>query len=205
MFGFQGMMYMLEQWGVIDVILPFILIFTIVFAIFEETKILSSDPASNKKYSTIVAIVLAFSVVIPHITGSYYYGFDAVEIINKALPQIGLLLVSIVMILLALGIWTGKKADGTKGIGQWLSILSGLIVVVIFIASLGYWQVPYWLMWFLSSDVLALIVAMLVFVGIIVWISSSPSKEKDKEKAKKISSGLGEFLSGVSESSGKNK
>lgn len=196
MYGFQGMIYALEQWGVIDVILPFILIFTIIFAIFEQTKILSSNSESNKKYSTIVAIVMAFSVVVPHITGSYYYGFDAVEVINKALPQIGLLLVAIVMLLLTFGLWTGKKADGTKGIGVWFTLISGIIVVGIFIASLGYWQVPYWLMWFLSSDVLALIVAILVFVGLIYWISS-PTKSGSSSSNKDVAKGLRTFLAGV--------
>jgi len=188
MYGFQGMVYSLEQWGVIDVILPFILIFTIVFAILEQAKILGKDKEKNKKYSMMVSLVMAFSVVVPHITGSYYYGFDAVTIINKALPQIGLLLVAIVMMLLTMGLWTGKKADGSKGPGIWFTLVSGAIVVAIFIASFGWWQVPYWLMWILRSDVLALIVAILVFGLIIKWISGdSTSKKKtaDKEKREK--------------------
>lgn len=185
MYGFQGMVYTLEQWGVIDVILPFILIFTVVFAILEQTKVLGGkDKAKNKKYSMMIALVMAFSVIVPHITGSYYYGFDAVEIINKALPQIGLLLVAIVMMLLTIGLWTGKKADGSKGPGIWFTLISGAIVVGIFIASLGLWQVPYWLMWILRSDILSIVVAILVFGFIIRWISGD-SDTKEKAAAKR--------------------
>jgi len=36
-------MYSLQDIGVVDVILPFILIFTIVFAVLEKTKILGED------------------------------------------------------------------------------------------------------------------------------------------------------------------
>lgn len=187
MYGFQGMIYTLEQWGVVDVILPFILIFTIVFAVLEQTKVLGGDDkAKNKKYSMMVGLVMAFAVVVPHVTGSYYYGFDAVEIINRALPKVGLLLVAIVMMLLTIGLWTGKKADGSKGPGVWFTLISGAIVIAIFIASLGWWQVPYWLMWILRSDVLALVIAILVFGLIIKWISGDDSsKEKLEAKAKK--------------------
>lgn len=186
MYGFQGMIYTLQQWGVVDVILPFILIFTIVFAVLEQTKVLGGDDkARNKKYAMMVALVMAFAVVVPHVTGSYYYGFDAVDIINKALPKVGLLLVAIVMMLLTIGLWTGKKADGAKGPGVWFTLISGAIVVAIFVASLGWWQVPYWLMWILTSDVLALIVAILVFGLIIKWISGdSESKEQAEKKEK---------------------
>jgi hypothetical protein len=133
-----------------------------------------------------VALVMAFSIIIPHVTGSYYYGFDAVTIINKALPKVGLLLVAIVMMLLTIGLWTGKKADGSKGPGVWFTMVSGAIVVAIFVASLGLWQVPYWLMWIITSDVLALVIAILFFGLIIKWISGDgDSKEQLEAKAKK--------------------
>ena len=185
MYGFQDMIFTLQNWGVVDVILPFILIFTIVFAVMEQTGILGGkDNPKNRKYSMMIALVLAFAVVIPHVTGAYYYGFDAVEIINQALPQVGLLLVAIVMLLLTLGLWTGKKADGSKGIGKWFTLISGLIVIVIFIASMntGVWQLPQWLWWIINSQVLALIIAILVFGIIIRFIAGDDEQDKEKKK-----------------------
>ena len=197
MLDLQSMMGLLEQWGLVDIILPFILIFTIVFAVFEQTKILSKEHESNRKYSTLIAIVVAFSVVMPHITGTYYFGFDPVTVINRALPQVGLLLVAIVMMLLTLGLWTGKKADGSKGAGVWFSLISGAIVLIIFIASLGYWQLPQWLLWILSSDVLALVIAILVFGFVIKWISSGKKEEKKTEdKDKDAMKNFRKFLEG---------
>jgi len=196
--GFQGLIYTLEQWGVIDVILPFILIFTIVFAVLEKTEVLGKDESKTKKYAAVIAMVLAFAVVVPHVTGSYYYGFDAVEIINRALPQVGLLLTAIVMMLLTIGLWTGKKPSGQQGIGVWFTLASGLLVIVIFIASIGWWSVPSWLLGLLNSQVIALVIAVLVF-GIIMKFITGTEKTFDQKQdlEKKRHRRMIEFLGGV--------
>lgn len=196
MYTFQDFIFMLEAWGIVDVILPFILIFTIVFAILEKTKVLGKEDHQVRKYATIIALVAAFAVVIPHVTGSYYYGFDAVQIINNALPQVGLLLVAVVMTLLTIGLWTGKAPDGSKGIGVWFTLASGIIVIAIFIGSIGWWQVPAWLWMLLHSDIIPFVVAILVF-GIIIKFIAGPSKtESEKSKKKSTAKLMEEFLAG---------
>lgn len=198
--GFQGLIFTLQQWGIMDVILPFILIFTIVFAILEQTQVLGKDEAKARKYAMMVALVMAFAVVTPHVTGQYYYGFDAVQIINQALPQVGLLLVAIVMMLLTIGLWTGKKADGSKGIGVWFTLISGAIVIAIFVSSIGWWRLPNWLFWILNSNVLALVVAILVFGLIIKFIAGDDdAKEKrarSDEARKRRQEAIESFLGG---------
>lgn len=200
-YGFESLIYTLDNWGLLDVILPFILIFTLVFAIFEKTKILSDDEHKNKKYSAVIAMVMAFAVVIPHVTGNYYYGFDAVEIINSALPQVSLLLVAILMTLLTLGLWTGKRADGSKGPGKWFTLASGVIVILIFIGSIGWWNVPSWVYRLLSSEIIPLVVAILVFGLIIKFITGDGKKPEDiAAREKKLAArnkGIEEFLTGV--------
>ena len=193
-YGFDNMIYTLQQWGFVDVILPFILIFTIVFAVMEKTKILGEKDYQVRKYAAVIAAVVAFAVVVPHITGAYYYGFDAVEVINQALPQVGLLLVSIVMMLLTIGLWTGKRADGSKGIGVWFTMTSVILVIAIFIASLGWWRVPQWLWISLNSELIALIIAILVFGVVVHFIAKGESKPK--ENPKKFSEEIEKFLNG---------
>ncbi|MGM5481035.1 MAG: hypothetical protein ACQESE_01350 [Nanobdellota archaeon] len=194
-YGAQGLIHSLQQWGVIDVILPFILIFTIVFAVLEKIQLLSKDEGQNRKYSTIIAIVMAFAVVVPHVTGGYYYGFDAVEVINQALPQVGLLLVAIVMMLLTIGLWIGKTPSGAKGAGVWFTMISAGIVIAIFVASIGWWRAPYWLMRLLNSDIIALVIAILVFGLVIKWISSPEKKKESKDKTSAVKN-FTEFLKG---------
>lgn len=202
-YGAQGLIYSLQNWGVFEVVLPFLLIFTIVFAVLEKIKLLSRNKRQNRKYSSLIALVMAFSVIIPHVTDSYYYGFDVVKVINHALPQVALLLVAIVMMLLTIGLWTGKTQHGGYGVGVWFTMISVVIVVVIFIASIGIYNPPYWLMDMLNSDVIALVIAILVFGIVIKWISS-PAKKKDKNHGdgdKNSSGKLAEFLQSAQEDS----
>jgi hypothetical protein len=187
-FGFQGLIFTLERWGIVDVILPFILIFTIVFAVLQKINLFGKDENdvdNNRKYSAIIAAVVAFAVIIPHVTGSYYYGFDAVVVINQALPQVGLLLVAIVMMLLTVGLWTGKGPNG-KGINVWFTGLSVLIVIGIFLASIGRWNVPSWLFFLVNNDVISLVIAVLVFGLVIRFIASPSDKGKDNKDKKTL-------------------
>lgn len=180
-YGFEGLIFALERWGVIDVILPFILIFTISFAILERIKVLSEDDERNRRYSAVIGMVLAFAVIIPHVTGYYFFGFDPVVIINRALPQVALLLVAIVMVLLALGLWTGERADGRKGIGRWFTMASGVIVILIFIGAIGWWNVPPWVYYLLQSDVVPLVIAILVFGLVMKFITGSGKPDYEKK------------------------
>lgn len=182
MADFRDMIYMLERWGVADVILPFILIFAIVFAILENTNILN-----NKRLNIVVSLVMGLSVVVPHVMGNSIFGFDAVLAINEALPKVSLLLVSIVMMLLTIGLWSGKRADGSKGIGVWFTMASVVVVILIFTGTITS-NLPYWLYNLLSSDIVPLVVAILVFGLIVKFIVGSDGNEADKAAANKIKS-----------------
>ncbi len=187
MAGFQDLIYTLDAWGVGDVILPFVLIFTIVFAVLEKTKILGKDDQKAKKYAMVVAMVMAFSVVIAHVMGYNYRGFDVVDIINRALPQVSLLLVAIVMMMLTLGLWTNKRPDGSKGIGVWFTLASGAIVLGIFLASLGVWSVPNWIYSILHSSIMPLVIAILVFGLIVKFIAGDgKSTETAAERLERV-------------------
>jgi hypothetical protein len=197
--GFGNVINSLSYWGIFDVVLPFILIFTITFAVLEKTKILGSTEDQVKKYSSMIALVIAASVVFSHYYGVVIPGSSrtVVEAINAALPQVSLLLVAIVMVLLTLGLWTGKRADGSAGPGKIFTLLSGALVIIIFIVSMGFWQLPYWAYNLLNSDVIALVIAILVF-GIIIKLITGTSKtpEQKRNDAKLRSENWERFLNG---------
>lgn len=56
----------IEQIGLTDVILPFILVFTVVFAVLQRSKVLGADEKGSPKanYNAMVALVIAFFVLI---------------------------------------------------------------------------------------------------------------------------------------------
>ncbi|MBI5073475.1 hypothetical protein HZA99_06685, partial [Candidatus Woesearchaeota archaeon] len=55
----------MESYGLTDALLPFLLIFTILFAMLQKTKILG---AGKKNFNVMVSFIIAAMVVIPHIT-----------------------------------------------------------------------------------------------------------------------------------------
>ena len=64
----QSMIVRLDALGLTDVILPFMLIFVIIFAILQKTKILGE---SRKNLNVVIAIVVGLLVIIPHATGRF--------------------------------------------------------------------------------------------------------------------------------------
>ena len=73
-----------------DILLPFLLIFTVIFAILQRSKILGID---RKNFNVVVALVIGLLVIIPHITGTYPYDRDVVNILNNAIPQISIFII----------------------------------------------------------------------------------------------------------------
>ncbi|MBT3721419.1 hypothetical protein HOG47_07255, partial [archaeon] len=73
---FQQWVMGLESLGLLDVLLPFLLIFTITFAVLQKSKILGDG---GRRFNIIIAFVLAMSSIIPHIIGR---GPDVVIVIN---------------------------------------------------------------------------------------------------------------------------
>ncbi len=65
---FREILVFFEEIGVYDVILPFLLVFTIVFAILDKTQVLGTEEFSGKRYpkknlNAVVAFVIAFLVI----------------------------------------------------------------------------------------------------------------------------------------------
>jgi len=168
MVSMESAIWSLEQWGLTDVILPFILIFTVIFAILQKAHIFGTE---SKKYNLVFSLAIALLVVIPHITGTYPPGVDAVEIINQAIPSISVLVIAVIMFLVLAGIFFEPKGGGwVSGLVLLLSIIA---VIWVFGKAAGWWlYAPFWIS---DPDVQALVVIILVF-GIIVWfVTSEPS------------------------------
>jgi len=92
--------------GLTDLLLPFVLIFTIIFAILQKTDILGKG---KKNLNVALALVISLMVVIPHIL-QYYPDpqYDPVVIINSAIPNVSIIIVAVVMILLLIGLLGGE-------------------------------------------------------------------------------------------------
>jgi len=181
----------MENWGLTDVLLPFLLIFTIMFAILQKTKILGED---KKNFNVIIALVIALTVVIPHVTGSYPPDGDIVSIMNSALPNISIVVVAIVMLLILIGILGGEASWMGGSLSGWIAIIALLIVLFIFGKAANWYESwPRWLWWLEDPDTQALVVIILIFGIIIWWVTKEPSEKGEKWK---LFSDIGDFFKG---------
>jgi hypothetical protein len=176
----------LQEMGVLDVILPFILIFTIVFAVLQKTKILGDDGTAEKhpkkNFNAVIALVMALAVIIPHVSGMYPSPeSDVVNIINQALPNISIVLVAVIMMLLMVGVFGGEVSFAKSSLMGWAVGFAILATVYIFGSAAEWWQLPGWLNFLQDSDTQALVVILLVFGAMIAFITSDGSK-KDNTK-----------------------
>ena len=182
LYQLESFMQALESWGLTDVMLPFLLIFTLVFAILQKTNILGEG---KKNYNVVVSLVMALLFIIPHVTGRYSSmgfasGRDPVDIINGFLPGISLVIVAVIMLFILIGIWGGeaKWAGGTPS--AMIALLAAVAVVWIFGASAGWWSGWNWFTNFFGEDSVSLIIIILVF-GIIIWFITKSEKTTEGE------------------------
>lgn len=161
---------LLESYGLTDALLPFLLIFTIVFAVLQKTNILG---AGKKNFNVVVALVLALTAVIPHVTDAYPEGYDVIEILNTALPQVSMIAVAAIMLMLLVGLFGAESKWLGGSLSGWMAIISFIIIVVIFGGAAGWWTNISELFTWWDEDTTALFVIILVF-GIIVWYVTRP-------------------------------
>ena len=189
----QQFIQRLENWGLIDVMLPFLLAFTLVFAILEKAKVFGDD---RRNINMVVAIIMGLTVVIPHVMGSYPAGWDVVNIINRALPIIAAVVVAVIMLLLLIGAWGGQAKWTAGSLATWIFFVSLIIVIWVFGAAAGRLPGWDWLRSFLGEDVISLIVIILVFAIIIGFITGRNEGEKKGHDLSKIGTAVGDFFSG---------
>ncbi len=168
--GFSNLAYYFQQYGVMDFLLPFLLVFTIIYAVLQRTKLLGD----KKNFNVIVALILALVFVVPHITGTYPLGYDPVQVMNETLPSISLVAVAAMMILILMGIFGASFAASFAPI---IAIAAMVFVIYIFGAALNLWTGPYDVFSWWSSDLTELLIIILVF-GLVVWFIT---KEKVPE------------------------
>lgn len=165
-------MNILSQWenlGVFNILLPFLLVFAITFAILEKIKLFGTAGKSNKQINGVVAAVLGILVV----RNQYVVG-----IINRFLPNVALFMIIILMFLLLVGIFRGQHQD-TSG---WQLKVAVVVCVLFVLWSLSSdfigqkYEIPSFLYGF-DEQTKATVLFIAVFVGVIafVWYSGKDS------------------------------
>ncbi|MDD5253694.1 MAG: hypothetical protein PHG05_01140 [Candidatus Nanoarchaeia archaeon] len=102
-----------ENIGVYNVLLPFLLVFTLTFAVLQKIKLFGKEEKNVRGINVVVSFVIALLFV----RNQYL-----VELVNRFLPNISMFLVVILMFLLLIGLFGGGS--------QWKGWMLGLATIV---------------------------------------------------------------------------
>ncbi|MBW2987173.1 hypothetical protein KY336_01360 [Candidatus Woesearchaeota archaeon] len=209
-FSFVEAIRRLNEIGMLDLILPFLLFFTIIFAALQKTMILarrkrdgSVDNADEvKKYNLVIALVIALLAVIPHVVfndgdltngrlGGPLMGLpNVVEIINNSLPSVAVWIIAILMLLLLVGLF-GFSENVFDNWKKWIAGVAIIVVAYIFISAAGYLQTLPQSLRFLQDPVNQAVLLILLIFGLIIWFIVGGKKPEPAESGGGESGGEG--------------
>jgi len=186
---FGGVIVFLEKLGVYDIILPFLLVFTVVFAIFERTRVFGTEEVEGVKYgrknlNAMVAFVIAFLVVASS---------QLVAIINESLSKIVLIMLMLISFLVLIGTFFSEKEEVILQ-GGWRTFFMVIVfigVVLVFMSAVKTSEGNSWLNYLInylranfgSTGVSALILIIVIIVFMLYIIKDpAPAKKKDEKE-----------------------
>ena len=172
-----------DRIGIYDVVLPFLLVFTIMFAIFERSNILGKD---KQNLNAMAAFVIAFLVVASS---------QLVQTITQISSQVVVLVMMSVFFVIMVGVFSKEGEVGKEGLkdGTWKTIfytINGVGLLLIFLNAVKTdsgktWLVVLvdWLNQFWTSAAVASVILVIVIILFIGWVIK-PSEEPKKEEKK---------------------
>ena len=177
---FRGVIDFFTQIGLFDVVLPFLLVFTVVFAIMEKTKVLGTEHQDGHEYTkknlnAIASFVIAFLVIAAK---------ELVAIINETVAKAVIVLFFSVLFLLLVGSFH-KEGEPMYLQGGWkiaFDIIVFLAISGIFLDSIKTADGKTWLQRLgdftgSGNDQLAgSLILMAIIVLFIVYAVKEPSK-----------------------------
>jgi hypothetical protein len=172
---------LLEDFGFFEVILPFLLVFTLVFGILEKTKIFGTESYGGrelpkKNLNAMMAFVIAFFFVAAK---------EIVASIQESLPIVALILIAIVSFLMLVGSFASGKeeldfyalfGDGFKAP---FAIVFIVAMVMIFFHSFGWLSPIYDYFSGAGNEVFIIAVFVLLTGGIMKFVFDSGSKGEE--------------------------
>ena len=172
-----------REFGLFDVVLPFILVFTIVFAILEKTKVFGSETIDGKEYPRKnLNAVASFSIAFFVIASS-----KLVEIISTVSSYTVILLMLSILFLLLVGSFM-KEGEGGFLTGNWnyfFMIIMFVGIVLIFTYALGWWDMIWGFFRFESGGEVVGSLILIVIIVLFIWYivkGESPKSAKKESK-----------------------
>ena len=187
--SFGDMITYFQDIGVYEYFLPFLLVFAIIFAVLEKTKLFGPD---KERINAVIAFVIGLVLIAQQ---------SIVETINMFLPRVSLLFVIILMGLLLISMIGGKEFSGlTGGVFVVMVIVVVVFVVLALSPSLG-WETGFFDYYFSSYELAALgriAIPLLIFL-VCIWFMFGKSGGDGEDS--KFGKGIGKFFTAIEKGS----
>jgi len=115
--AYEEVFRFLVDLGLIDVILPFILVFTLIYGVLQKTQLFGAEKEKNTKFNALIAFVIGFLAIL---------ATNVLNIINIFVAYFMLLLIIFLMLALVLGLAGAEIGNKNKALG---GIIAGLAIL----------------------------------------------------------------------------
>lgn len=193
-----GILDFFVRLGVYEVVLPFLLVFTIVFAILEKTRVLGTEEVSHgghkqkltkKNLNSMVAFCVAFFVILSR---------EIVATIHETMANVFVLLLVIVSFLMLVGAFQKESDAPTFLDGTWKKIFMVIMfisVILIFLHAIpsgdsNWLEVSFaWLADHWNEEAVAALIFVLAVALFMWWMARPPNSGEHKKDEHKPASG----------------
>lgn len=178
---FQGVIAFFQEVGMYDVVLPFLLVFTLVYALLEKTRVLGVERVGDKEFTkknvnSMVAFVVAFFVVA---------SARLVAAINEIMASMVVLLVLLVSFMLLVGSMHRDTTEGFQLQGWYKNafyVIMFVGMILIFLNAFGWLDAGWvWIVTHLDSQIVSMAALIIVIIGLMLFVTSSPKEKSSQE------------------------
>jgi len=175
-FSIQDLLFQLESVGVYDYLLPFLLIFAIVFGILTYLRIFGD----NKGIHLIIAMVIGLLGVRSNFLTQFY---------SEVFPRLGIGVTIILVIFILLGMFIAEehKTYWMWGIGG-IALIIAIVVIIKTFSYLGWDYGSYW-----GEGSITWIVFAVLLLALIIAVATSTGGG-DSKPSSNAAAGAGKFL-----------
>ncbi|MBI2651528.1 hypothetical protein HYX01_03590 [Candidatus Woesearchaeota archaeon] len=175
---FRQILGFFDKIGIFDVVLPFLLVFTVVFALLERTKVFGVEKIDGKDYTkknlnSVASFVIAFLVVASS---------KLVGIINEVASKFIVLLFLIVLFLLLVGSFYEEKPHGVFLEGGWKTVFMFIVFIGLIFIFLDALELLDDIFDFLKGTSSGEVVGSIILIILIVLFMAYVTQEKQAPK-----------------------
>ena len=167
----QAPLARLASAGVLDLFLPLLVFFAVLFALLQTTGMF------ERKLNAVIALAISLLIVLPHTAGSYPPGSDPVLILNKILPGAGVLTIVILLALMLLGLTGFQIFSPGSGVVGLIGIVALALVVLnaVLPDKVG--------LKFLNDPTLQSAIIVILVFGLVVWFVMGDDRPQEQQRS----------------------